>query len=75
MLSLFVKDNQQNGGTKVLEPRDGDGPASLAALPEVINSYEIDLEGAAKQQAIRDIETQLKISGDLLMSSNHLDDF
>jgi len=75
MLSLFVKDNQQNGGTKVLEPRDGDGPASLAALPEVINSYEIDLKGAAKQQAIRDIETQLKISGDLLMRSNHLDDF
>jgi hypothetical protein len=75
MLSLFVKDNQQNGGTKVLEPRDGDGPASLAALPEVINSYEINLEGAAKQQAIRDIETQLKISGDLMMSSNHLDDF
>jgi hypothetical protein len=47
MLSLFVKDNYQNGGTKVLEPREGDGPASLAALPEVMNSFEFNLEGAS----------------------------
>jgi hypothetical protein len=72
MLSLFVKYNFLNGGTKVLEPRDD---AFGLGLAPVTASRDVDLEGGVKKQALRDIEALLKVSGESLMRATNPDEY